>query len=223
MAARLPCAILTKMVTFSGWKRFEVNGTLKFYGETEMAFPSFVRRPLIINCKGRFVSAQLLASLLPDTQEHFLTQEEMKDFVTSPPAAGAPFTTVLDELCDFSVATSRQKIERHAECGGDGGLTKATMRAACGLPAEDVALHQDGADHGVAPPPGAGVVDTVAARQVPGWLLGEEEGLVRCHVSLVKHCLERGWGFCSEYHVSRLHQDVCPGCRPGTVWRPCGN
>ena len=23
-------------------------------------------------------------------------------------------------------------------------------------------------------------------------------------------CLERGWDFCSEYHVSRLHQDVWP-------------
>ena len=84
------------------------------------------------------------------------------------------------------------------------------MRAACGLPAEDVALHPDGAGHGVAPRPGAGVVETVAARQVPGWLLGDEEGLVRCHVSLVKHCLERGWDFCSEHHVSRLHQDVWP-------------
>ena len=26
----------------------------------------------------------------------------------------------------------------------------------------------------------------------------------------VKHCLERGWDFCSEYHVSTLHQDVWP-------------
>ena len=26
----------------------------------------------------------------------------------------------------------------------------------------------------------------------------------------MKHCLERGWDFCSEYHVSRLHQDVWP-------------
>ena len=32
VAARLPNAILTKMVTFSGWKRFEMNETLKFHG-----------------------------------------------------------------------------------------------------------------------------------------------------------------------------------------------
>ena len=33
VAARLPCAILTKMVTRSGWKRFEMNETLKFHGK----------------------------------------------------------------------------------------------------------------------------------------------------------------------------------------------
>ena len=60
----------------------------------------------------------------------------MKVFVTSQPAAGALFTVVLGDLCDFSVASFRRKIERCAEGGGDGGLTRATMRAACGLPAE---------------------------------------------------------------------------------------
>ena len=63
VAARLPYAILTKMVAFSGWKRFEMNETLKFHWVTEMTFPSTVRRSLIINKKGRFVSAQSLASL----------------------------------------------------------------------------------------------------------------------------------------------------------------
>ena len=57
----LPYAILTKMVTFSGWKRFEMNETLKFHGVTEMTFPSIMRRSLILNCEGRFVSAQRLA------------------------------------------------------------------------------------------------------------------------------------------------------------------
>ena len=131
---------------------------------------------------------------------------------------GCPVHCRPRELCDFRVATFLQKIERFAEGGMDGGLTKATMRKACGLPVEDVALHPDGAGHGVAPRPGAGVVDTVAARQVPGWLLGDEEGLVQYHVSLAKHCLERGWDFCSEHHVSRLHQDVWS--RVPTVWGP---
>ena len=42
-----------------------------------------------------------------------------------------------------------------------------------------MALHPDGAGHGVAPRPSAGMVESVAARQVPGGLLGDEEGLVR--------------------------------------------
>ena len=75
---------------------------------------------------------------LQGTQGYFL-MEDVKDFVTSQPAAGALFTIVLCELCDFSVATFRQQIERCAEGGGDGRFTRATMRAACGLPAEDVA------------------------------------------------------------------------------------
>ena len=57
VAARLPHAILTKMVTFHGWKRFEMNSTMKFHGITEATFPSIMRRSLVILCKGRFVSA----------------------------------------------------------------------------------------------------------------------------------------------------------------------
>ena len=114
-----------------------------------MTFPSIMRRSLIINCEGRFVSAQCLASLLPGHPGYFLMQEDMKDFVTSQPVAGALFSVVLGELCDFSVATFRQKNERYAEGGGDGGLTRVSMREACGLLAEDVALHPDGAGHGV--------------------------------------------------------------------------
>ena len=168
-----------------------------------MTFPSIVRRSLIINCKARLVSAQRLASLLPGNPGVLYHAGRHERFrVTSQPAAGA-LSLVLGELCDFNVATFWQKIERYAEGGGDGGLTRATMRAACGLPVEDVALHPDGAGHGV-----AGVEETMGARQVPGWLLGDEEGLVLCHVSLVKCCLERGWDFCLEHHVSRLHQDV---------------
>ena len=125
--------------------------------------------------------------------------------MTSQPAAGALCTIVLGELCDFSVATFRHKIERCAEGGGDGGLTRATTRAACGLPAEDVVLHPDGARHGGAPRPGAG-----RGGEAGTWLAaGRRRGacLLPC-VSLVKCCLERGWDFCSEHHVSRLHQEV---------------
>ena len=95
VAARLPYAILTKMVTFEGWKRFEMNSTMKFNGITEATFPSIMRRSLVILCKGRFVSAARLARIPPGTPGYFLMQEDMKDFVTSKPAAGALFKILM--------------------------------------------------------------------------------------------------------------------------------
>ena len=59
-----------------------MNETLKFHGVTEMTFLSIMRRSLIINCTGRFVGAQRIASLLPGTQGYLL-MPDMKDFVTS--------------------------------------------------------------------------------------------------------------------------------------------
>ena len=108
---------------------------------------------------------------------------------------------VLGELCDFSVATFRQKIERYVEGGGDGGLTKATMRAACGL-----TFHPDGAGQGAASRSGAGVVETAAARQVTCWLLGDEEGAWRQAGTSARSTTSAG---CTR---------TCGrGCRPGTV------
>ena len=169
-----------------------MNETLKFHGVTEMTFPSTV---------GRSACAQRLASPLRGTQGYFLMQEDMNDFVTSQP------TIVFGELCYFSVATFRRKIGRYAE--GDDGLIRATMRASCGLLAEDVALHPAGANHGS--PLGQARAWWRPWRR--GRYLGDEQGLVRCHVSLVQHCLERGWDFRSEHHA------------PGHVaeGEPCGN
>ena len=104
------------MVTFHGWKRFELNDIMKFHGFTETTW--------VINCKGRFVSAERLAQLPPGVHGCFLMQEDMKDFVTSPPAAGALFTIIMGDLSDFS-----EKLEKYADGGGDGGLTRATMRS----------------------------------------------------------------------------------------------
>ena len=136
MAARLPYAIFTKMVTFRGWKRFEMNETMKFHGVTEATFASIMRRSLVILCKGRFISAARFARLPPSAQGYFLMQEDMKDFVTSKPAAGALFTILVGELSKFSIKSFRDKIEWYADGGGDGSLTRATMRSACGLRVE---------------------------------------------------------------------------------------
>ena len=124
VAARLPNAILTKMVTFHGWKRFELNDIMKFHGVSEATFRSIMRRSLVINCKVRFVSAERLAQLPPGVQGYFLHKEDMKDFVTSSPAAGALFTIIMGHLSDFSVVAFREKLEKYADGGGDGGTYK---------------------------------------------------------------------------------------------------
>ena len=73
-----------------------MNATMKFLGITEATFPSMMERSLVILCQGRSVSAARLTRLPPGAQEHFLTQEDMKDFVTSRTAAGALFTILMD-------------------------------------------------------------------------------------------------------------------------------
>ena len=83
VAARLPYAILTKIVTFTGWKRFEMNETLKFNGETESAFPSNMRRSLRDQLEGKVHQRGAPCTPLAGTQGYFLMYEDMKDFVTS--------------------------------------------------------------------------------------------------------------------------------------------
>ena len=215
VAARLPYAILTKMVTFSGWKRFEMNETLKFHGVTEMTFPSMMRRS---HSSATVRGGSASRASLPGTQGYFLMQEDMKEFVTSQPAAGALFTIVLGELCDSSVATFWQQIEKHAAGGRDGGLTRATMRAACG---EDAALHRDGGGHGVALPARRGD----RGGEAVSWLAaGRRKG--GCFVPCVSR--EALPGERLGLLVGAPRQQVAPGreargCWPGTVCGPCGN
>ena len=61
---------------------------------------------------------------------YFLTLEDMKDLVTSKPAAGALFTILMGDLSQFREDRFREKIESYADGGGNGGLTRAMMRSA---------------------------------------------------------------------------------------------
>ena len=115
MAARLPHATLTKMVTFVGWKRFERNATMKFHGIMEATFASICDDRPLCRARGR------LARLPPGAQGYFLLQGDMKDFVTSKLAAGALFTILMGDLNSVSF---REKIESYADGGGDGSLAR---------------------------------------------------------------------------------------------------
>ena len=146
-----------------------------------------------------------------------MQEDVRRDFVTSQPAAGALFTVVLGELCDFlALRPSGNRLK--------GALRAAGTAISALRPRAQLAgsLRRTWPSTRTAPVTLSplGQARAVAARQVPGWLLGDEEGLVRCHVSLVK----RGWDFCSEFSVSRLHQDVWPrvpaGDRVGALRQP---
>ena len=147
-------------------------------------------------------------------------QENMKDFVTSSPAAGALFTIIMGDLSDFSVVAFRDKLEKYADGCGDGGLTRATMRSACGLPAEEAAPPAPDSSAGPSHVPrhapvcavrvAAHGVESVESRRIPHGLQSEQEVLLRCHVSLLSHCLHDGHDLCSEYFVSRLPLEVWP-------------
>ena len=41
-----------------------------------------------------------------------------------------------EDISLFTILRFREKIESYADGGGDGGLTRATMRLACGLEQE---------------------------------------------------------------------------------------
>ena len=56
-------AVLTRLIRFIGWKRFEMNQSLTFQGVTEETFPSMMRRTLVILVKARFVPVDVLAKM----------------------------------------------------------------------------------------------------------------------------------------------------------------
>ena len=156
-------------------------------------------------------------------------QEDMKDFVTSKPAAGALFTILMGDLSQFSVGRFRQKIESHADGGGDGGLTRATMRLACGLEQE---LHTPGSSSGPVRAPGTPGLDIGAADQELESVgsrrvfvvQSEQDKMLRYHVSWLTHCLNDGLHLCSGYQVRRQPLDVWPCVkakdRPGAGQAP---
>ena len=154
------------------------------------------------------VCAQRLASLPPGTEGYAGGHERFRDLTA---CGGCPVPV--------SCATSalRPSGKRLNEGGGDGGLIRATMCAACGLPAEDVAFHPDGAGHGAASRSGAGVVET--------WLAaGRRRGA--CPVPCVSREASTAWreaATCSSTTSAGCIRTYGRVCRPGTVWAPCGN
>ena len=86
-AVRMPYAIITRLVEFSGWTRFELNSLVKFLGVTEASFESILRRSWVCALKGRFVSADVVART-PDASAKGVFEKDphLKAFLKSGPA-----------------------------------------------------------------------------------------------------------------------------------------
>ena len=95
------------------------------------------------------------------------------------------------------------------------------MRSACRLPVEHRGTEAPAPTVGPARAPGDAVanvlgveveeVESVGSRRVPSVLQSAQDNLLRCHMSLLTHCLNDGLDLCSKYQVTRLPQAVWSG------------
>ena len=90
-----------------------------------------------LHYRGRFVSAGKVRELGGEqycgTQGIFLRDPSLKAFLKSPEAADALLRAIHGFAQDHSLTDCERIIEEYVD-GKDKGLTRASMRAACGLP-----------------------------------------------------------------------------------------
>ncbi len=149
--ARLPYGIVTKLIELPGWKRLELNTLVKFAGVTEANFNSIYRRGWVMQYKARFMDADYLNNSFPDHESVgvFRRDPTLKDFLKSGPAIAATLRKLWGFLMQHSYNDCVSTIESYVVRGGDGGLTKKSLRFCCGLaeqqpeaPAVEVAAPQ---------------------------------------------------------------------------------
>ena len=142
IAVRLPYAIVTKMVEFKGWKRFEMNQLMNFSEVTEENFDSIMRRSCVGHFKGRFVTERKMAEFGGEAAAAvhgiFERDTDLKRFLGSDEAINYTMELLIGFAKRYSLKACEQIIEDYVD-GTDGGLTRRCMRQACGLgkPGED--------------------------------------------------------------------------------------
>ena len=120
---------------------------------------------------------------------------DMKGFVTSRPAASALLIMIVGHMDRYSVSDLHQRMEDYADGGGDGDLTRATMRLACGLPVAFSTLVCPCDPVFVAETSGQSVENstTSSISPMPG----------KCHIALLRHIVETGVDLCSTNATDR--------------------
>ena len=137
IAARLPYAIITRMIEIHGWTRFELNRLLRFLRVTEETFPSIFRRSWCCALHGSFLSEDAVARI-PDAELKgvFVRDPTLKEFLKSGPCVATTWRILHGFRKRHTNVSARALIEDYAN-GADGGLTKRLMRVACGLPEQE--------------------------------------------------------------------------------------
>ena len=133
IAGRPPYGMSTRMIELVCWLRYEVNSMFTLSGVTEGNFQSAYRRAFVWEPKARFIDPNVIAAVYPDAfmDGYFRKNEELKDFLRSPPCVAA----ALRLQHAFEVKHSREECRQLIEEYAAKPLTEDMMRKACGLPA----------------------------------------------------------------------------------------
>ena len=140
--ARLPYAIVTRLLEITGWKRFETNKVMQFQGVSTDTFNSIWRRSLVIEFKGRFYDLTNIMTKYGSLEKAarqgvFPRDPTMKDFLRSPAGIGASLHMTFGWLQARSEQDCRDIIEEYVTHGLDQGLTRSTMQHACNIDVDE--------------------------------------------------------------------------------------
>ena len=132
IAGRRPYGMSTRMIELVGWKRYELNRFLRFYGVPEKNVESILRRSLVWKPMARFINEDVIASTYPDADKdgYFCKDDTLKEFLRSGPCVAAALKT----QHGFEVMHSRLQCAQMIEDYAAKPFTEDRIRAACGLP-----------------------------------------------------------------------------------------
>ena len=111
-----------------------MNEILPFNGTSDASFDSVFRRSLVMLHKARLEKDVETLFSDGDAAEngYFVRDPTLKDLLLSPPASRICLSMLLSWMKGNDNDQCRRKIDSCAE-GGDGGLTRKTIRKACNL------------------------------------------------------------------------------------------
>ena len=137
LRARLPYAVITRMLRLIGWKKMEVNSIIEFADVTEGEFESIIRRACIFKIYSRFFDKDYLSAHFPNHERYgvFARKPHLQQAFRSLPYAAAWNTSqhAFEEL--HGRDECEKMIVEFSRNGGDLGVTERFLRTGCRLEA----------------------------------------------------------------------------------------